>query len=157
MGAGLQRQAKFYTDENVDRRLPEILRELGLDVVTAADAGLIHRDDSDHLAFAQRENRILVTNDKDFLYDRRHPPNRCPGLVVIDVGAQTRDSVEPMVWLLTRVVAPYREIWRHSKVLIMRDYQMTVWMRQHSTGKRMKSRYRLSGRDAEEWISDADA
>jgi predicted nuclease of predicted toxin-antitoxin system len=43
------------------------LRDLGIDVVTAADAGLLGAEDIDVLAHALSTSRVIVTNDADFL------------------------------------------------------------------------------------------
>ncbi len=37
------------------------LRSRGVDVLTATDAGMVAREDEDHLAFATRENRVLYS------------------------------------------------------------------------------------------------
>lgn len=53
---------KFLTDENLGRRIPRYLREAGYDVIPS------HRGISDVevLVLANKEERILITLDKDF-------------------------------------------------------------------------------------------
>jgi predicted nuclease of predicted toxin-antitoxin system len=69
---------KFLLDQNVERRLASILRNLGHDVkVVSIDypAGILDRKVLD---YAFKENRILLTNDKgDFgeLIFRNHHPH----------------------------------------------------------------------------------
>jgi predicted nuclease of predicted toxin-antitoxin system len=43
------------------------LRRLGIDVMTTPDKALIGRVDMDQQAFANQEERVLVTRDDDFL------------------------------------------------------------------------------------------
>jgi predicted nuclease of predicted toxin-antitoxin system len=43
------------------------LRQRGIDVTTAASAGLASASDSEHLEFALSSGRVLVTQDADFL------------------------------------------------------------------------------------------
>ncbi|MBI3947329.1 MAG: DUF5615 family PIN-like protein, partial [Armatimonadetes bacterium] len=43
------------------------LRRRGVDALTAQEAGRGRLHDSDHLAFALAEERVLVTMDSDFL------------------------------------------------------------------------------------------
>jgi predicted nuclease of predicted toxin-antitoxin system len=43
------------------------LRRRGIGVTTTADAGLLGADDTDHVAFAVAEGRVIFTNDDDFL------------------------------------------------------------------------------------------
>jgi len=58
---------KFHLDENVDHAIAHGLRLRGLDVTTATDANLIAASDPQHIAFALAENRIIFTQDQDFL------------------------------------------------------------------------------------------
>ncbi len=56
---------KFLADESLEGRLVEFLRAQGHDVIFVAEMspGL---SDSDVVALANREKRVLLTNDKDF-------------------------------------------------------------------------------------------
>ncbi len=60
-------EIRFYFDENVKTLVAKGLRTRGIDVLTTADAGHIGWRDEAHLAFAQAENRVIVTQDADFL------------------------------------------------------------------------------------------
>jgi predicted nuclease of predicted toxin-antitoxin system len=56
---------RFYADEGFDGRIVRALREAGADIVWAFD---VARGDSDSkvLSAAQSEQRVLLTQDKDF-------------------------------------------------------------------------------------------
>jgi predicted nuclease of predicted toxin-antitoxin system len=56
---------KFLVDESTGSAVTEYLRSTGHDVLAVAEA-MPQADDSDILARAVVEGRILVTNDKDF-------------------------------------------------------------------------------------------
>ena len=58
---------KFYTDENVHVSVAKALKERGVDIITARDAGMLHKNDEAQLAFAEKQKRVLVTHDQDFL------------------------------------------------------------------------------------------
>ena len=58
---------RFHLDEHVDHAIAAGLRQRGIDATTSMDAGLLEADDEDHVAFALRENRVIITNDADFL------------------------------------------------------------------------------------------
>jgi len=60
-------QIRFHLDESVRNAVAEGLRKRGIEVTTPGHAGLLGASDSEHLAFALRENRIIVTRDTDFL------------------------------------------------------------------------------------------
>jgi len=56
------------------------LRRRHIDLTTAVDTGLLGASDESHLAFANHEQRIIVTSDSDFL--RLHSEGRQhPGIV----------------------------------------------------------------------------
>src|SRR5436309_2179748 len=58
---------RLYADECVDARIVAGLRRRGVDMVTAADAGMLGGADADHLARAIDLGRIVVSADSDFL------------------------------------------------------------------------------------------
>lgn len=58
---------RFHLDENVNPAAAPGLRQHGVDVTTTQETGLLHAADEDQLAFAARQQRVLVTHDSDFL------------------------------------------------------------------------------------------
>lgn len=57
---------KFLVDESADARLATYLKSLGHYATTIARDYAPSLEDSEVLAIAQREQRILITNDRDF-------------------------------------------------------------------------------------------
>ncbi len=58
---------QYHLDEHVHLEVANALRRRGVDVTTAAEAGLLAASDVEQLAFATRAGRVLFTNDADFL------------------------------------------------------------------------------------------
>jgi predicted nuclease of predicted toxin-antitoxin system len=58
---------RFHLDEHINPAVAEGLRRRGIDVTTAADAGLLGKSDSEHMEFARRSVRVMVSGDADFL------------------------------------------------------------------------------------------
>ena len=58
---------KYYTDEHVSKAIINGLRQRGVDVLTTKEAGLLGATDEEHLGFASSENRVIFTQDDDFL------------------------------------------------------------------------------------------
>jgi hypothetical protein len=54
-------------DEHVARAVARGLRERGVDVLTAQQAGLMGAADEEHLQRANQELRVIFTQDDDFL------------------------------------------------------------------------------------------
>ena len=52
---------RYHLDENVNHAIAHGLRLRGIDVTTATDAELLRATDEEHLAFAARTGRVLVT------------------------------------------------------------------------------------------------
>ena len=57
----------FYTDEQFPIPVVQALRALGVDIFTTQDAKRYGTSDPDQLAFATSVQRILITQDTDFL------------------------------------------------------------------------------------------
>lgn len=68
---------RFLLDESADTRLADYLTELGHDATTVAHHHTASLGDSEVLAIAHGEGRILITNDRDFgeLVFRRQEPH----------------------------------------------------------------------------------
>lgn len=57
---------KFLLDQDVYAATARFLRDLGHDVVTAAEIGCAQTSDRELLATAREQGRILITRDRDF-------------------------------------------------------------------------------------------
>ena len=90
---------RFHLDENVDHAVAHGLRLRGIDVTTASDVELISASDETHLAFALKEQRIIVTHDPDFL--QLHADGVTHGGIVFchkdsrSIGETIRDCLTP--------------------------------------------------------------
>ena len=79
---------RFHLDENVDHAVAHGLRLRGLDVTTATEADLIAASDPEHIAFALVEDRVIFTQDQDFL--RHHQAaDAHAGIVYTQQGAHS--------------------------------------------------------------------
>ncbi|MEX2120593.1 MAG: DUF5615 family PIN-like protein [Pirellulales bacterium] len=58
---------RFHLDEHIHSGVAAGLRAHGIDVTTAADAGLLRADDPQHMSFALSETLVIVTHDDDFV------------------------------------------------------------------------------------------
>ncbi|AFY48398.1 Protein of unknown function DUF82 [Nostoc sp. PCC 7524] len=58
---------KFHLDENITLAIANGLRRRGIDVTTTPEKGMIGISDEQQLEFAISENRVIFTQDTDFL------------------------------------------------------------------------------------------
>lgn len=63
----MPRTIRFHLDEHVPHAVADGLRRLGVDVTTTTDAGLLGADDVAQLAFGTTDQRVIFTEDDDFL------------------------------------------------------------------------------------------
>jgi predicted nuclease of predicted toxin-antitoxin system len=63
----MPRTVRFHLDEHVARAIADGLRRRGIDVTSTADANLLGADDGEQVAFAVAQNRVIFTEDEDFL------------------------------------------------------------------------------------------
>ncbi len=63
----MSERIKYYTDEHVAKAVIRGLRQRGVDVLTVPEAGMLAASDEEHLALARAEERVVFTQDDDFL------------------------------------------------------------------------------------------
>ena len=83
---------RFLLDQDVYAATVRALRQLGHDVVTVSEAGLAQAADSEILAIAAKQQRILITRDRDFgglVFVR----NLGAGVIYMRVSPGTLDAV----------------------------------------------------------------
>ena len=110
--------ARLYADEQFPRKVSELLREMGHDVLTVQSAGNANLGipDDDVLAFAISDNRAVITlNRQDFIRLHKANPNHA-GIIVctndtdrVRMATRINEAIlaeEPLLGKLIRVVRP---------------------------------------------------
>lgn len=92
-------KARFLVDESMGSAVATYLSEKGYNTKSTGDEGLEGRSDEDVFALAWKSERIIVTHDADFLDDRRFPPHRNPGIILVRPGSSGRDDYGLLVCL----------------------------------------------------------
>lgn len=81
---------KIKLDENLPRRVAIELSQLGHEVHTAYEEGLIGHSDSELWQAAQNERRFLITQDLDFSDLRQFAPGLHHGLMLLRLRSPSR-------------------------------------------------------------------
>jgi hypothetical protein len=80
--------SRLYSNENFDRRVVTVLRELGHDVLTSFEAGRANQriPDEEVLAFAENDQRAVLTfNRLHFLRLHRDTLGKHEGIIVCSI------------------------------------------------------------------------
>lgn len=85
-------KAHFLVDESMGESIASGLQGEGYNTKYVGNVGLLGATDEDIFAYAWKENRVILSHDPDFLNDKRFPPNRNPGIVVIRPGSSGHDN-----------------------------------------------------------------
>jgi predicted nuclease of predicted toxin-antitoxin system len=144
-------RAKFLVDESIGETVAEILKHWGYNTKYAAEEGLLGRSDEDVFAAAWKLNRVIVTHDPDFLDDRKFPPHRNPGVIVIHPGASGKDNAGMLTSMAraTNIAAwDSGEWYRGRKLEFTSQDQLTI------TSQRGYAKYMYRGREVYEWVPD---
>lgn len=96
---------RYHLDEHVDPDIARALRRHGIDVSTTVEAGLRTATDPDHLIFVQREGRVLVTHDADFLRIAAQGVDH-PGIAYCQKSARSLGEIIRSLILIHEVLSP---------------------------------------------------
>lgn len=139
-------------DENAGKEVADFLRGNGFNVKYVADFGLEGRPDEDVFATAWREERVIVTHDRDFLDNRNFPPHRNPGVIVIGPGSDGKDDegLRQCLVLALLLAEDLRTWFVGKKIEFTSKENLTIY---GSDGIRAKYRWPEHG-NAMEWEED---
>jgi len=107
---------KFLADVNMEKRIVDFLRSSGNDVLWLPDYDC-HLDDASLLKLAAEEDRIIVTNDKDFgelTFLQRRPS---AGIILFRIDEQ---NVRVKITILKNMLLKYPEKFQRHFVVIAR-------------------------------------
>ena len=63
----MSEKISLYTDEHIPRAVVEGLRRRGIDVLSTREAEMLGASDKEQLALAVSQDRVIFTQDDDFL------------------------------------------------------------------------------------------
>jgi predicted nuclease of predicted toxin-antitoxin system len=111
----MARTIRFHLDEVCDPRIAAGLRQRGVNVTTAAEAGLLGASDEGHLAYAWMQARVVVTHDTDFL--RLHAAGaRHAGIIYCPLQLRSLGDLIRSLALIWELLEP-REMQGHVEYL----------------------------------------
>ena len=101
----------FHLDEQVKSVIARELRRRGIDVTTTVEAGLRTQSDEVQLDFICQEQRVLFTQDDDFLRIASRTNNH-PGIVYCKQGTRSTGQIIESLVLIYEVYTPAEMVGR---------------------------------------------
>ena len=97
----MNRSIRYLTDEHVATAIARGLEKRGIDAITVAEADLLGSPDDKLLTFARGDERVIVTQDQDFLQIASREETH-PGIVFVSQDRSLGETVR-MLDLLVQV------------------------------------------------------
>ena len=109
---------KLLADENVSIEAVKALKRIGVDIVSVIEfsAGL---SDREVLDLANREDRILVTFDKDFGELVVRGKARVKGLILLRLTPKSPQQIAKRIWRTLTSEIPLE-----NSLLVVKEYEM---------------------------------
>jgi len=101
----MREQIKFHLDENVRNAISQGLRRRGIDVTTTPEQSLIGISDKAQLEFATSRQRVIFTQDTDFLRMNQTNINHC-GIVYCSQGTKSIGEIIRGLILIWELLEP---------------------------------------------------
>src|ERR1700676_3421697 len=93
------RKLRLLADQNVPIEIIEELRNARFQIKSVSETGLTGHPDENIREYAKKKNRVILTTDKDFWDDRKHPLQKCFGIICTEAGPQDYDKlIESLAW-----------------------------------------------------------
>jgi hypothetical protein len=97
---------RFLADENFNNRILRGLQAIlpDLDIIRAQDTAIYKADDPSMLAWAARENRIVLTHDKEtiprFAYERVKKELPMPGVIEVIADTPIGQAIDELAMMI---------------------------------------------------------
>jgi predicted nuclease of predicted toxin-antitoxin system len=121
---------QFKIDENLPVEVGELLGQHQHDAITITEEGMGGRPDPELAQVCQKEQRALVTLDRDFADITTYPPEDYQGIIVFRTALQ---NITTLVRLTNRILPLLQQEPLIGHLWIVEDHQ--VRMREGSQGQ----------------------
>ncbi len=101
----MSKRIRFHLDENVDPAIALGLRRYGIDATITTEAGLRGQTDEAQLEFIQQSQRVIFTQDADFLVIASRNSNH-PGITYCKKGTRSIGEIIERLVVIYEVLTP---------------------------------------------------
>jgi predicted nuclease of predicted toxin-antitoxin system len=114
------RKLRLLADQNIPIEIIDELKSAKFQIVSVAEIGLSGHPDENIREYAKKKNRVILTSDKDFWDERKHPIRKCFGIICTESGPQDFDKLIESLARFNHFFAKYfsNDLWYNMKALI---------------------------------------
>ena len=114
------RKLRLLADQNIPIEIIDELKSAKFQIVSVSEIGLSGHPDENIREYAKKKNRVILTSDKDFWDDRKHPIRKCFGIICTEAGPQDFDKLIESLARFNHFFAKYfsNDLWYNMKALI---------------------------------------
>ncbi len=136
-------KARFLVDESAGPALADEIRRRGWNATYIGELGLKGHPDETIFSCAWQEDRVLLTHDQDFLDDRRFPPHRNPGLVILPGASGMTQGLANALDTILAFVGRHRKFYLGAKITITEDGTWTEKGFRKEQGRHYELRFKV--------------
>lgn len=109
------KKLKLCADANIPKPVIDELRAAGLVIDSVTESGLGRHPDENILQRARELGQVILTMDRDFWNDGKHPLQKSPGIIFIDIAPDQLDkAIEGLVKFYVLFAKAYPLDWWHE-------------------------------------------
>jgi len=138
---GFSSVSRFLVDTTLGPGFASALRRLGYNATDVFSLKLDSRTKEDVYAAAVSQERILLTQDRSFLDDRRFSLNRNPGIVVLPPN--NNDALVSALMTALSLVVKGLSVRDGVKILVGEDGRLTATSYNRATSVEERTHYKL--------------
>jgi hypothetical protein len=148
------RSLRFYADEDVDEVIVGVVRGQRYDVESASERGHVGHSAEFHFKRSAAIERVLLTQDHDYLDESRFPLSQTWGVCVVDVDRANVGQLARALEVIDATLGAYGLLWKKSKLVIESDCAFRV-CRRGGEGEFQYidvSHYKFDANDKDVWV-----
>ena len=114
------KKLRLLADENISQPFVEHLKEGDIIITSITDEGLNGYKDEAVRVWAKKRQKIIITTDKDFWDEKKHPIHECFGIICFESGPEDFEKLSQSFARFHYYFAAHfsLELWNQFKVFL---------------------------------------
>ena len=107
-------KTRFLLDENIPEYINDYLKRYKCNIKTIREIGAKGAADDIVRQIAKKQERVLLTEDRDFINSRKFPLKSSPGLIIVE----GKSALQRLTYILGRMIIPRPHLWKETKIIL---------------------------------------